>query len=157
MSSDWDPVYTKLGEATQAYQAAVDDFDREMARLLGVNETDLRCLEALLATDVAAPGRLAAQMGLTTGSVTTMLDRLERLGYLTRSPHPTDRRKTLVRATALAAERVYALMGPFLNDAKAVLADYTADQLGLITEFLAASTANQVRHVQRLRESQSMT
>jgi hypothetical protein len=39
----------------QSYQSAVDDFDRELARLMGVNETDLRCLEILLAAEELTP------------------------------------------------------------------------------------------------------
>lgn len=44
-------VEARLGAAVQAYQSAVDDFDRELARLMGVNETDLRCLEILFAVE----------------------------------------------------------------------------------------------------------
>lgn len=43
------------GESGQSHQSAVDDFDRELARLLGVNETDLRCLEILLDVEETAP------------------------------------------------------------------------------------------------------
>ncbi|MFD6985320.1 MarR family transcriptional regulator, partial [Streptomyces sp. NPDC059956] len=78
MSSERDEVGAKLGKAVQDYQSAVDDYDRETARLLGVNETDLRCMEILMSTEETAPSTLSAQLGLTTGSVTTMLDRLEK-------------------------------------------------------------------------------
>jgi MarR family len=40
----------------------------------------------------AAASRLADRLGLTTRSVASMLDRLEKTGYVTRSPHPSDRR-----------------------------------------------------------------
>lgn len=67
-----------LGTAISRYQASVDDYDREMAPPLGVNETDLRCLEILLQDDEEAPPTLlAARLGLSTGSVTVMIDRLE--------------------------------------------------------------------------------
>src|ERR1700761_6537049 len=97
----------------EGYQAAVDDFDREVARLLGVNETDLRCLEILIQdTPGATPRLLADRLGLTTGSVTTMLDRLEKAGYLTRAPHPDDRRKVIVTATQAAVRRAWDLIAP---------------------------------------------
>lgn len=153
MSSEMESVASNLGTAVQAYQAAVDDFDRELARLMGVNETDLRCLEILLATEEITPLALSTRLGLTTGSVTTMLDRLEKLGYLTRSPHPTDRRKTIVRITPEAAQRAYGLMGPFLADAIEQVNDrYTSDQLKLVTDFLTFSRDIQQRHIDRLRE-----
>jgi hypothetical protein len=57
--------------------------------------------------ETALPGRLGVALGLTTGSVTAMLDRLEALGYVTRSRDPADRRKVIVRATAQATQRVW--------------------------------------------------
>jgi DNA-binding MarR family transcriptional regulator len=147
----------RLGEVLEAYQAAVDDFDREMARLLGVNETDLRCLEILIQDlqDDATPRMLADRLGLTTGSVTTMLDRLEKHGYVTRSPHPDDRRKVLVHATDIATERAFALIGPLVSDGEQkLLTRYNVGQLELITDFLTRAGKLQQDHVQRLRELQ---
>ncbi|MFC6599989.1 MarR family winged helix-turn-helix transcriptional regulator [Kitasatospora paranensis] len=153
MSSEVDPVMARLGAAVQGYQSAVDDFDRVIAHRLGVNETDLRCLEILLATEETTPRELASELGLTTGSVTTMLDRLEKLGYLTRTPHPTDGRKTLVRVTPDAAHRTYALMAPFLDDAgRRVLDRFTPEQLEVVIDFLAFSRGIQQQHTHRLRE-----
>lgn len=153
MSSDSPPVIRKLGRAISSYQAAVDDFDREVARLMGVNETDLRCLEILLnEVEEAAPSLLAARLGLTTGSTTTMLDRLEKAGCLTRSPHPTDRRKTIVRATPEAARRAYELIGPLIDEGNQdLLTRYSVEQIELITEFLGRTGELQERHIRRLR------
>ncbi|WP_330294472.1 MarR family winged helix-turn-helix transcriptional regulator [Streptomyces sp. NBC_00503] len=140
MSSEEEGVAAKLGGAVQGYQSTVDDYDRETARLLGVNETDLRCLEILMATEEAAPSALGTQLGLTTGSVTAMLDRLEKAGYLTRSPHPTDRRRTLVRVTPEASGRAYALIAPFIEDStRQVMGRYSAEQLELVADFLTFS------------------
>lgn len=153
MSSEMGAVETGLGAAVQTYQAAVHDFDRETARLLGVNETDLRCLEILLGTEETTPRALSAQLGLVTGSVTAMLDRLEKLGYLTRSPHASDRRKSVVRATPEVAQRAHALLTPFLDDVtERLLPLYTADQLALVTDFLTRTRDIQQQHTERLRE-----
>jgi DNA-binding MarR family transcriptional regulator len=153
MSSGTDPLESRLGAAVQRYQGAVDDFDRELARLMGVNETDLRCLEILLAVEETTPRELSGQLGLTTGSVTTMLDRLEKLAYLTRTPHPTDRRKTLIRITPEAAQRAYGLIGPFLENAgRQVLDRYTPDQLELVTDYLTFTRDIQQHHVEQLRK-----
>ncbi|GAA4984683.1 hypothetical protein GCM10025734_07700 [Kitasatospora paranensis] len=82
-----------------------------------------------------------------------MLDRLEKLGYLTRTPHPTDGRKTLVRVTPDAAHRTYALMAPFLDDAgRRVLDRFTPEQLEVVIDFLAFSRGIQQQHTHRLRE-----
>ena len=144
----------RLGAAVQGYQAAVDDFDREVARLLGINTTDARCLEILIQeTSGVTPRELADRLGLTTGSATTMLDRLEKVGYVTRSAHPSDRRKLLVHATATARERAFELIGPLVDDGRrTLLSRYSAEQLELITEFLTRAAELQREHVARLRE-----
>ncbi|WP_329549978.1 MarR family transcriptional regulator [Streptomyces sp. NBC_01356] len=152
MSSEVGSVTARLGVAVQAYQGVVDDFDRELARLLGVNETGLRCLELLLEGEEVAPGWLAAKLGLTTGSVTTLLDRLEQLDYLTRTPHPTDRRRALVRITPQASERAFGLIAPFLDDSARILTRFTPEQLELVAAFLRASRETTEVHVQRLRD-----
>jgi DNA-binding MarR family transcriptional regulator len=146
-------VADRLGAAVQAYQAAVDDFDREVARLLGINTTDARCLEILIqeATGVT-PRELADRLGLTTGSATTMLDRLEKVGYVTRTAHPSDRRKLLVHVTDVARERAFELIGPLVDDGeRTLLSRYSAEQLELITEFLTNAAELQREHVARLR------
>lgn len=152
MSSE-NPVADRLGAAVQGYQAAVDDFDREVARLLGINTTDARCLEILIQeTSGLTPRELADRLGLTTGSATTMLDRLEKVGYVTRSAHPSDRRKLLVHVTAVARERAFALIGPLVDDGRrTLLSRYSAEQLELITEFLTSAAELQREHVARLR------
>lgn len=153
MSSE-KPVTDRLGAAVQAYQAAVDDFDREVARLLGINTTDARCLEILIqeTPDGLTPRELADRLGLTTGSATTMLDRLEKVGYVTRSAHPSDRRKLLVHATAGARERAFELIGPLVAEGeRSLLSRYSTKQLELITEFLTRAAELQRDHVERLR------
>jgi DNA-binding MarR family transcriptional regulator len=116
-----------------------------------VNRTDLRCLEMLLQSDGLSPRELGRRLGLTTGSVTAMLDRLERLDLLTRSPHPADRRMVVVSITARAADRCYGLYAPLITDGNATLAkEFDLDQLRLVIQALRTLTEVQSRHVDRL-------
>ena len=150
-----DHAATRLGEVVRAYQAAVDDYDRELARVLHVNETDLRCLEILLQElPEASPSQLADRLGLTTGSTTALLDRLEKVGYLTRQAHPTDRRKSIIRASPDLQERAYALIAPLIDEGQQMIADsFTAEQINAITEFMLRAAALQQRHTQQLRDT----
>ncbi|AXG80959.1 MarR family winged helix-turn-helix transcriptional regulator [Streptomyces paludis] len=153
MSSEPESVGERLGATVQSYQAAVDDYDRELAHRLGVNETDLRCLEILLSQEEFAPSALSTRMGLTTGSVTTMLDRLEKLGYITRTPHPTDRRRSLVRVTPEATRLARRLTAPFIGDAaEKVAARFTPEQIETVIDFLAFTRDIQNEHTQLLRD-----
>ncbi|MGW4244141.1 MarR family winged helix-turn-helix transcriptional regulator [Nocardia sp. NPDC004722] len=139
----------RVGRESQGLQAAVDDVDQAAATVLGVNRTDLRCLE-VLAGGESTPGALAAELGLTSGSVTTMLDRLTKLGHVTRAPEPGDRRKVLVRITPAALTKTWEIYGPIAEEGTAEMAAYSAAELATITDFLARSRELQLRHRDRI-------
>lgn len=140
-----------LGTETQASQSAVDAFDERCAVVLGVNRTDMRCIEYLAAVDGAAPTELGAYLGLTTGSVTAMIDRLEKLGYLTREPDPDDRRRVVVRATDLVRERALGLYMPMVNEADGNLQKYDEAELEMLIGFQRGVRELYERHVERVR------
>jgi DNA-binding MarR family transcriptional regulator len=151
-SEDLDALRQQVGLDDQAYQASVNDFDATAARVLGVNQTDLRCLEILLGQRTALPSQLGEQLGLTSGSVTTMLDRLEQQGYLTRAPDPDDRRKVIVRATPKATQKVWVeLYEPLVAEGFEGVAHYTATELAVISDYLRRGRQLHQRHITRVR------
>lgn len=142
---------TRLSEEVQASQSAVDAFDEVAAIYMGVNRTDMRCLDVLGRQEAMAPSQLGAELGLTTGSVTAMLDRLEKLGYLTRSPDPSDRRKVIVRATPAVGEKAGVIYGPIAEEGARFLAEYTDEQVTLLLDFTRRSRELYEAHLARLR------
>lgn len=155
MSSNIPESLAALGPAIQHYQSTVDDFDRETARLLGVNRTDQRCLEALADSgdDGLTPREIANRLALTSGSVTTMLDRLAHAGYVSRSRHPEDGRRLIVRLTPTAGRRIWELIGPHIAESTAVVAEgFATEELEAVRRFLETITSVQRAHVVALRE-----
>lgn len=69
----------------------IDMIDMLVSVRLGVHRNDLRCLH-LLEDGPATPGEVAAKTGLTSGSVTALLDRLEGAGFIERRRSCADRR-----------------------------------------------------------------
>jgi DNA-binding MarR family transcriptional regulator len=49
-------------------------------------------------------GKMGARLQVHPASVTNLIDGLERLGYATRAPHPSDRRTTLAEITPRGRE-----------------------------------------------------
>jgi DNA-binding MarR family transcriptional regulator len=142
----------EVGAADQAYQAAVDDFDAAAAAALGVNRTDLRCLEILHQQATALPSQLGARLRLTTGSVTPMLDRLERIGYITRESDRTDRRKTVVRMTPKARKAVWdEIYRPLVEEGFAGIEHYSTADLTAVLDYLRRGRNLYERHLSRLR------
>lgn len=84
--------------ACRRLHAAIDALDQAAADSLGVSRNDLRCLN-LLEHGPVAPSRIASALGLTSGSVTALVDRLEARGLVARARDPADRRGVLVSAT----------------------------------------------------------
>ncbi|GAA3277328.1 MULTISPECIES: MarR family winged helix-turn-helix transcriptional regulator [Dactylosporangium] len=151
MSSESAELLHAIGDASRSLQAAVDAFDDAVTGLLGINRTDLRCLDELMQAGEASPAQLAARLRLTTGSTTTLLDRLERAGYVTRSPDRHDRRKVVVRPTPLAQQRAMEVYGPVAADGAHALADFSAGDLEAVLRYLRISREVQQRHLQRIR------
>jgi DNA-binding MarR family transcriptional regulator len=144
-------LYHRLGDLVREFQRAVDQGDDEIARLLKLNRTDLRCLDLLLQRGPSTPGRLSVELGLTTGSVTAMLDRMEKAGYITRTPDPGDRRKIIIQATPETAAQAMEAMMPLMEDSAKSMADYGAAELKLLVDFFTRAIDVQNRHVERLR------
>src|SRR5580698_4442982 len=78
-------VVARLTTEVRLQQVAYDRFHDAVASYLGINRTDLRCIDLVdLRGGSLSAGDLAASTGLSTGAVTAMLDRLEKAGYLRR-------------------------------------------------------------------------
>jgi DNA-binding MarR family transcriptional regulator len=146
-----DELRAELGTESRAYQAAVDGLDEAVAVHLGINRTDLRCLDLLMQLGTATPGVLGAKLGLTTGSVTALLDRLAKLGYLTRSPDPTDRRKVIVSVTDETTAKAWQIYGPIAEEGAKSAEIYTEDELRLLIGFMKSARDFQDRHRERIQ------
>jgi DNA-binding MarR family transcriptional regulator len=87
-------------------------FLAHVARRLGVTRTELDAVDELSQRTGVTPGELGERLSLTSGSVTALLDRLERLGWANRDRHPDDRRKIVVRLTGAGHEIAKSEIGP---------------------------------------------
>lgn len=121
---------------TRQQQIAYDRFHDAVADYLGINRTDLRCLDILDLRGDQTAGDLAREMGLSTGAVTAMLDRLEKAGYVRRLRDPEDRRRVLVATADLARERGREIYQPFEEVTVPMFARFTDEQLAIVRDFL---------------------
>jgi len=113
-------------------------YSQLVAGRLGINSTDLECLDYVMRAPVT-PGALAEITGLTTGAITGVIDRLERAGFVYRDRDPEDRRKVYVRALPAVEERIVPLFEPMERSAMGVLSRFDDDQLALILDFMTSS------------------
>lgn len=103
---------------------------------IGINATDLNCLNIVALTGAMTAGELAKATGLTTASITGVLDRLEEGGFVSRERDQADRRKVIVQLNlASGLRQVAPVFAPMRTAWRAAAARYSDDELRLILAF----------------------
>ncbi|GAA4657438.1 MarR family winged helix-turn-helix transcriptional regulator [Streptomyces youssoufiensis] len=139
--------------AARRHHAAYTLFNQAMAERLGLHPTDLQCVSLLgLEPRPRTIGEIAKLTGLTSGSATRLVDRLERAGLVARQPDPDDRRKMLVTLTAHRAPDVEAAWAEPGRAFDRALDDFTDPELAVIERYLRRITevgSEQTERMQR--------
>ena len=103
---------------------------------MGINATDLNCLNIVALTGRMTAGDLARQTGLSTASITGVLDRLEEGGFVRRVRDPHDRRRVIVELGGGPGLReIGPTFGPVVKAWRAAATSYSDDELRLLLEF----------------------
>jgi DNA-binding MarR family transcriptional regulator len=131
----------RLSLAIRASQNTAEAFDEQVAAMLGVNRTDLRCLDILDRRGPLTAGQLAVAMHLSTGAVTTLVDRLERAGYARRVRDTADRRRVLVELEPETHRRTMEFYEPLYFETVRLLEGRSDEEIEQMIEFLEHGTA----------------
>jgi DNA-binding MarR family transcriptional regulator len=144
------PVSEKRGAQIRRRQkaaTAVRDSLRELriqlARLnyqvgsgLGLKDVDLDCLDIVDQSGPLSPSALARLAGLHPATMTGILDRLEKGGWIARERDPADRRVVLVRSLRDRQADLQRLYAPMSRSMNKLVASYSDTELELIADFL---------------------
>jgi DNA-binding MarR family transcriptional regulator len=125
-----------------------------VADKLGLGPSDHKCADLIhFQGEPISAGRLAELTGLSTGAITGVLDRLERAGFVTRTPDPSDRRRVMVRYTPERAPD----LRPFFLPLRQAMIDccerYSNAELTVIIDFMRSTATvieDQVARLARL-------
>lgn len=148
-------LIAELGLAFRREQNLSQAFDELAAERLGINLTDLRCLDIVEQHGGGRPapeatgdeplgitaGELAEEAHLTTGAVTAVLDRLERAGYARRVRDPADRRRVRIALTAKAGRAAAEIYEPRGRAFGHLFDRYTTAELRLLLDLIRRSAA----------------
>jgi DNA-binding MarR family transcriptional regulator len=124
-----------------------------VARRVGVNSSDLECLDLILMSGPSTAGEIARHTGLTSGAVTGLIDRLERLGLVERTADPADRRKVLVRVREDRIGPIAQLYAPLEKAMQSLLAGYSKEELKVLIDFSERSGGLLLARVSDLNDS----
>jgi DNA-binding MarR family transcriptional regulator len=136
VSSQKRELFEELLDEVRRSQLATDRFDQAVADAIGLNRTDMRCLDVIEREGPVTAGRLAETTGLTTGAITTVLDRLERAGHARRVRDGSDRRRVLVELTPDAVRCAGQYYAPHAELSERLYKRYTLEQIQLLLEFV---------------------
>ncbi|MFW6600041.1 MarR family transcriptional regulator [Propionibacteriaceae bacterium Y2011] len=112
--------------------------NRNVSSHLALREIDLDCLDVIGRHGPLTPRSLAVRVGLHPATLTGILDRLERAGWIIRERDPAgaDRRAVHVRALPDRNGELYQRLAPMNEAMDGVCAEFTDAELATVARFL---------------------
>lgn len=127
----------ELNRVSRQYLAAYVLFNQAVADRLGMHPTDVQCLNLLtLEPEPLTTGQIARLTGLTSGSATRLVDRLERGGYVRRERDTHDRRRVLVHLVGDRLAEFGRLWAELSEGWDAIFDGYTEKELALLVHHM---------------------
>lgn len=116
-------------------------FRNAIGKKLGLNTTDFEGLDLIFFRGASTPSELSRYAGLSSGSTTAMIDRLEKSGLVMRERNPHDRRGTLVVINKEAALKVRPLFTSVRVAQNELLDHYSTEELTILSDYFKRSAA----------------
>lgn len=110
-----------------------------------LKDADFDCLDLINRYGPLSPTTLARRAGLHPATMTGILDRLERGGWVARERDPSDRRAVIIRALRDRTAEVFRLYKGMNSSMDDICAGYNDAELELLVDFLRR-TADAGRH-----------
>ena len=137
-------VADQSGTAKSAVQALRkltlgNDFHRrQVAQGLNISVIELGVMGHLHESGRLTPRQVGERLGITTGSTTAVLDRIEQAGYIVRTPNPDDRRSLHLSLTPEGKKAMVWSLKQDETRLRKILKGYTEEQLATASELLTA-------------------
>ncbi|AMM91394.1 MarR family transcriptional regulator [Peribacillus simplex] len=139
MSSDYGvnaALLESLTHSLQRYGMRSVLFQQNMAQKIGVSHTDLKSAEILNETGPITAGELSKITGLSTGSVTALINRLEKSGYVKRERDHMDGRRVMIAPISERQEQIKSHYQSLSMATKDLCSAYNEQELIFINQFV---------------------
>jgi DNA-binding MarR family transcriptional regulator len=132
-----------IRESMRALGRQLSLLNHRVGARLELRDVDLECLDLIAMHGPVSPSALARRAGLHPATMTGILDRLERGGWITRDrdPDATDRRAVTVRGRRERNAEVLRLYSGMNASLEQICAGYTEAELEVLADFLRRTTA----------------
>ncbi|NUT46352.1 MAG: MarR family transcriptional regulator [Saccharothrix sp.] len=134
---------TAIKDALRELRNQLSLLNHQVSRRLELKDVDLDCLELVQRHGPLTPGELARRAGLHPATLTGILDRLQRAGWVTRERDPgaADRRAVAVRALKDRNPELYAQYTGMNAALDGLFEGYSEAELELLADFLRRTAA----------------
>lgn len=129
---------------------AAEQHRTSLGRLLGLDPTEAAAILHIGRSGQLRPGDLGRRLGLTSGGVTALVQRLERAGHVRRHAHPRDRRSTLLSLEPATVERAAACYAPLVAELDALVERMPEGEQAVLLRFLERVVEITERHARLL-------
>jgi len=143
-------LLAQLTTAGRETSTAAVMFHTTLASLQGLSATETKAIDVLDRHGALTAGELAARTGLAPPSITGLVTRLERKGYVRRVGDPADRRRVRIERTHEALAAMAPLFADFARRLDALYDAFTDDELATILRFMTGITEQQRQATARL-------
>jgi DNA-binding MarR family transcriptional regulator len=143
---------TVIKQSLRELSNQISLLNHQVGARVEIRDIDLDCLDLLSQHGPLSPSALAKRAGLHPATVTGILDRLERGGWVARERDAEDRRAVVVRALPGRASELYGLYSGMNGSMDEILAGYSAAELELLADFLKRSIVAGRSATQKLAE-----
>ena len=124
-----------IGQSLRELAIQLSLLNHQIGAKLELRDVDIDCLDLIDREGPLTPSTLARLAGLHPATITGILDRLERGGWVTRERDPADRRAILVRARRERLPDLLRLYGGMNRSMNQIYARYSERELEVIADF----------------------
>ena len=131
-----------IKDSLRAMNNQLSLLNHHVSMRIALKDVDLDCLDLIDRHGPISPSALARRAGLHPATMTGILDRLQRAGWITRDrdPEAGDRRAVAIRVLRDRGGEIYQLYAGMNTALDEILATYSASELTLVADFLQRTT-----------------
>lgn len=146
----------ELSWSLRAVNRAAAEVDTLLAGRLGLRPLDFAALGHVMSAESThlGPAELGQRVGISTGSATELVDRLERAGHVARARASSDRRRVSIVPQQQAIDRLLRELGPLLSSLDALAGEFSSDEQAAIQRYLRLAAERLTAYGRSLTDSE---